>query len=216
MAGIWRWKTAQFAERNWWRQYLGGKDVETYLQWKREYWMQLIMKCEHYVDIKDANSILDAGCGPAGVFMLFQDKKTVAFDPLILLYETDLPHFRQSMYPAVQFIAQGFENLELDQHFDLVFCMNAINHVQDIEKSMDVLVSKMESGGHLVISIDAHTHTIFKHIFRLLPGDVLHPHQYDLNEYQNMLTSRGCTLMATELLKHEFFFDHYLLIAKKN
>jgi hypothetical protein len=30
-----------------------------------------------------------------------------------------------------------------------------------------------------------------------------------------MLTQRGCELLGTELLKHEFFFDHYLLVAKK-
>ena len=34
-------------------------------------------------------------------------------------------------------------------------------------------------------------------------------------EYQEMLTQRDCKMIATELLKHEFFFDHYLLIAEK-
>jgi 2-polyprenyl-3-methyl-5-hydroxy-6-metoxy-1,4-benzoquinol methylase len=216
MAGIWRWKTAQFAERKWWQRYLKNKDVDTYLQWKKEYWQGLTSKCNHYFSIKKEDTILDAGCGPAGVFIAFHENKVTAFDPLLDSYENDLPHFEKKMYPNVSFENAGLEDFKSVEKFDLLFCMNAINHVHDIEKSFDNLVSLAKQNAHLIITIDAHTHTIFKKIFKLFPGDILHPHQYDLNEYQNMLIQRGCKIIGTELLKHEFFFDHYMLIAKKN
>ncbi len=215
MAGIWRWKTAQYAERKWWQQYLKNKDVTQYLNWKKEYWKNLLLKCHHYFILKTEYNILDAGCGPAGIFIAFDKNKVTAFDPLLDTYELDLNHFKKSMYPNVEFINAGLEDFSSGKMFDVIFCMNAINHVHDISKSVDKLIEHAVTGAYIVITIDAHTHTIFKKIFQLLPGDILHPHQYDLNEYQNMLTQRGCTIEGTELLKHAFFFDHYMLIAKK-
>lgn len=215
MAGIWRWKTAQFAERKWWKRYLKGKDVQSYLTWKKEYWQNLLNICQHYFFIKPNQQILDAGCGPAGMFMIFPQHEITAFDPLIEEYENDLPHFKKAMYPNVHFYKNGLEDFASDNKFDVIFCMNAINHVHDIDKSFDKLIALAAPNARIVITIDAHTHTIFKKIFTLIPGDILHPHQYDLNEYQNMLTQRGCSIQGTELLKHTFLFDHYMLIAEK-
>jgi 2-polyprenyl-3-methyl-5-hydroxy-6-metoxy-1,4-benzoquinol methylase len=215
MAGKWRWNTAQFAERKWWRNYLKNKNVESYLAWKKEYWLTLWTECLNCFSIKPHDEILDAGCGPAGMFMLFDSQKVVAFDPLINLYEQDLPHFKKAMYPNVEFVEAGLENFNYPLKFDVIFCMNAINHVHNIEKSYDQLVSFTSSDAHIVVTIDAHNHSFFKWLFKLLPGDILHPHQYDLKEYEAMLTSRDCELVISKLLKHEFFFDHYLMIAKK-
>ena len=49
------------------------------------------------------------------------------------------------------------------------------------------LVKLTKSGGKLIVSIDAHNYQLFKHVFRLITGDILHPHQYDLKEYKKML-----------------------------
>lgn len=216
MAGIWRWKTAQYAERKWWQRYLKNKAVVPYLTWKKAYWETLLSTCHHYFVLKPEQLILDAGCGPAGVFIALPNHNVTAFDPLIEEYENDLPHFKKNMYPNVQFVKAGLEEFSTDKTFDIIFCMNAINHVHDIKQSTDRLVSFASAGSYIIITIDAHTHSIFKKIFRLLPGDILHPHQYDLNEYQRMFTSRGCSIEGTELLKHTFLFDHYMLIVRKN
>jgi 2-polyprenyl-6-hydroxyphenyl methylase/3-demethylubiquinone-9 3-methyltransferase len=71
----------------------------------------------------------------------------------------------------------------------------------------------LKPNGQLVITIDAHNHSFFKNLFRAIPGDVLHPHQYDLNEYNQFLTSRNLKIVKTEKLKSEFFFNHYLQVA---
>ncbi len=216
MSGKWRWQTAQYAERKWWQNYLKHKNVQDYLVWKKKYWQNLIDICSKHMKVEPSMKILDAGCGPAGMFMLFDQQDTVAFDPLIEAYEKDLPHFNKNMYPLVRFVQAGLENFALNEKFDVLFCMNAINHVHDINLSFDNLINHAQKDSWLVVTIDAHNHTFFKSLFRLVPGDILHPHQYDLKEYQDMLTSRNCTLIATEHLKHEFFFDHYMLIARKN
>jgi 2-polyprenyl-3-methyl-5-hydroxy-6-metoxy-1,4-benzoquinol methylase len=215
MAGKWRWNTAQFAERKWWQNYLKNKEVSEYLNWKKNYWNNLLQKCNPFFSIDEKDTILDAGCGPAGMFMLFDKNNTTAFDPLIDTYENDLPHFKKSDYPSVTFINKELEDISIHEKFDKIFCMNAINHVHDIELSYDNLIHLAKAEAYIIVTIDAHNHSFFKKLFRLLPGDILHPHQYDLKEYEKFLTSRNCDLIQSIHLKHDFFFDHYMLIAKK-
>jgi 2-polyprenyl-6-hydroxyphenyl methylase/3-demethylubiquinone-9 3-methyltransferase len=214
MSGKWRWNTAQFAERKWWQNYLKNKDVKEYLIWKKNYWQQLLNRCLPFISISPSDKILDAGCGPAGIFMLFPENETTAYDPLIESYENDLPHFNTSMYPNVHFVKSGLEDFIPKEKFDTIFCMNAINHVHDIDKSYDNLMACGHTGSFVIITIDAHNHSLFKFLFRLLPGDILHPHQYDLAEYKKLMTDRNCEILATEHLKHEFFFNHYMLIGR--
>ena len=96
-----RWKIAQFFEKWWWKRYLKPKNKEEYLAWKRDYWINFL----HRADIKVPVSAttLDAGCGPAGIFMVMPEKST-AIDPLLSSYEADLPHFRRTDYPQVHFV----------------------------------------------------------------------------------------------------------------
>jgi 2-polyprenyl-6-hydroxyphenyl methylase/3-demethylubiquinone-9 3-methyltransferase len=50
----------------------------------------------------------------------------------------------------------------------------------------------------------------------LVPGDILHPHQYDLAEYVAMLTRRGVEVQTQLLKKKEKIFNYYILVGKKN
>lgn len=214
MANKWRWNLAQFAELKWWKNYLKDKKPEEYLSWKKDYWNDLLTHCN--ISTHSNRKVLDAGCGPSGMFMMFSEHECVAFDPLIEEYDKTLPHFSYSRYPKVQFVKAGLENFRSKKKFDLIFCMNAINHVQDIRESMRNLVFHAHPGAQIVVSIDAHNFSFFKFLFRLLPGDILHPHQYDLKEYLTMITDSGCRIQHSFCLKKEFFFDHYVVVAIKN
>jgi 2-polyprenyl-3-methyl-5-hydroxy-6-metoxy-1,4-benzoquinol methylase len=211
-----RWRVAQAFEARWWKKYLAHKDVTTYLTWKKGYWDKILKLIEKSVNIQHVKQILDAGCGPAGIFIAFPDKQVTAFDPLLDDYEQTLPHFKREMYPNVKFLTETLENFKSDDQFDVVFCMNAINHVSQLEDSFLTLYNNCKSGGRIVVSIDAHNYGFFKTLFKAQPADILHPHQYDLAEYEKMVTSPGCTIIQTELIKKEFFFNHYILVALKN
>jgi len=93
--------------------------------------------------------------------------------------------------------------------------MNAINHVDNIHAGIDALVAALKPEGQLLISTDVHRNNILKKIFQALPGDILHPHQYDINEYKNMLLSRGLVLKTEKILKHEFIFDYVAWVFEK-
>ncbi len=214
MANI-RWQIAQAAEIRWWQNYLKNKKVGDYKNWKKIYWKNLLdtLKVE-----TDGKKILDAGCGPTGIFMLFDSKNgqtVAALDPLLEHYEQKLPHFKRADYPNVTFLAKPLEDFGVKNEYDLIFCINAINHVSDLAASFDALVAAAQTGATLVVSIDAHNFQPLKHIFRALPGDILHPHQFDLEEYKTMLEKRSCEIKNEILYKSEFIFNYYFLIAHK-
>ena len=209
-----RWKIAQAAEIRWWQNYLKKKPKADYLVWKKNYWQTLLEKLN--LKFSAGEKILDAGCGPAGMFMVLDDYETDAMDPLLKDYEEKLEHFTQAQYPKIRFFSEPLETFSPKKKYTKVFCLNAINHVADLDLSFDKLIDFTEDGGTLIVSIDAHNHGFFKKIFRLLPGDILHPHQYDLAEYQKMLTDRGCTIEQSVLYNEEFFFNYFILVAKKD
>ncbi len=208
-----RWKIAQAAEIRWWQNYLKKKPKADYLQWKKEYWSQLLQ--ETGVQINKGDRIFDVGCGPAGIFIIFNEQQIEALDPLLDQYEEKLNHFNPKDYPNTHFINLPFEEYKPQQPFDKVFCLNAINHVSDLNLCFDLLTASVARGGTLVCSIDAHNHSFFKYLFRLIPGDVLHPHQYDLEEYKKMLTDRGFTIQKSILKDKQFFFNYFVLVATK-
>lgn len=232
-----RWNVAQAMEIRWWQRYLKNRDITDYHIWKGAYWHQFLKeigfeKKELIEKIKHQNldnqrvtegggipTLLDAGCGPAGIFMIFDGADAAlridALDPLLNEYEEKLPHFKKSNYPQTQFLAKPLEQLEVRERYDFIFCINAINHVADLQKSFVQLVNAAKRGATLVVSIDAHNFQLLKHLFRLVPGDILHPHQYDLTEYEAMLANCGCRVEKSILSKKEFIFNYYILIATK-
>lgn len=212
MASSLRWKIAQWAEIRWWKRYLKNKDQATYTQWKKDYWENLLAQLGENLKLSNDDVVLDAGCGPSGIYTILEDQEVVAIDPLLNEYK----HlFNINDYPNTQFIEKSLEDYQGSNVYNIVFCMNVINHVQDIQKSTDNLIESLKPKGQLLLTIDAHNYSFFKHIFRLLPGDILHPHQYDLQEYEEMLTKRGMKIVKTVHIKKAFFFDHYLLLAEK-
>ena len=209
-----RWKIAQAAEIRWWQNYLNKKPKADYLTWKKDYWQKLLDKCELDFSSKK-EKVLDAGCGPAGMFMALPHQDVDAMDPLLDDYETKLEHFSKKDYPNVRFFNSPLETFSPSEKYDTVFCLNAINHVSDLDLCFDQLISFTKEGGTLVVSIDAHNYSFFKNIFRVLPGDILHPHQYDLKEYQQMMLDRGCTIEKTILYNEEFFFNYFILVCNR-
>ena len=208
-----RWRIAQALEIRWWKGYLKDKDKTEYLDWKRAYWTSFLKKID--IEAEADERILDAGCGPAGIFLVLTEQEVVAVDPLLDKYKQNLPHFRPEEYPHVQFITSPLETFAPQAPFDTVFCLNAINHVNDLNAAFDALVAATRPGGKLIVSIDAHNYRLFQRIFQLIPGDVLHPHQYSLQEYQAMLTERGCSVDYTILYDEAFFFNYYVIVATK-
>lgn len=208
-----RWKIAQWFERQWWIRYLSDKNEGSYLEWKVAYWKDFLGKIGMF-DLT-GKEVLDAGCGPAGIFIALKEARTTATDPLLRHYEKALRPFNMSDHPGVRFLESKIEDLAHSPAYDVVFCLNAINHVEDIDKAYHVLVSVLKPGGTLVMSIDSHNYLFPKWLFRTLHLDILHPHQYSIREYASALLHRGLRCDREIILKRGLIFNYYALIGEK-
>ena len=211
-----RWKIAQWFENKWWKHYLRKKDTKKYLEWKNKYWQDFLHKISFKIDPN--SNVLDIGCGPAGIYILSNKDKTnnwTALDPLILEYE-NLTIFNQSSYSKVNFITNSFENYNTDNKFDIIFCINAINHFKNIDNNLSKLNRLLSSNSKLILSIDTHNFKFLKWIFYAAPFDILHPHQYTEIEYEQKFKKRGFSIINKQLIKKEFIFSYYSYILKSN
>jgi len=203
-----RWRTAQWLERRWWRRYLKGKSPEEYLTDKRAYWARTLTELNW--ETVPGRRVIDAGCGPAGIFIHLNDKESVAaLDPLLDKYEDDLPIFNRSDYPAVNFLHQPLEaDLPDAQTFEAIYCFNAINHVADWGLALDSLTAMAAPGARMIMTSDVHRHGWLMPIFKALPGDALHPQQHDAAAYRSALEQRGWTIDQEMILRTEAIFEY--------
>jgi SAM-dependent methyltransferase len=206
-----RWKVAQWFERQWWRWYLGSKDKTSYLVWKRAYWADFLRSLD--IHLAPGGRIADLGCGPAGLFILFDATHEVeAVDPLIHHYSKQLVHFNQAEYPNTRFVESALETWRPSGVWQAIFCINAINHVSEIEMALASIKNAWAPGQTLVITTDAHRRKWLQRIFALAPGDILHPHQYTLKGYLDLITHAGFPKPETKLIKREGIFDYYAFV----
>lgn len=206
-----RWRLAQFLEFRWWRTYLRSKPPATYLADKTAYWDRLLTELEW--DVVPGARVLDAGCGPAGVFIYLRGRQSVtALDPLLQQYE-ELPIFKRSDYPEIDFIAEPLEEYVSEKPYAAIYCFNAINHVHDWAASLDALTAAAGRGTRLLLTSDVHRHRWLQPVFRLLPGDALHPQQHGAEAYRTALSDRGWKLERERVLRRETIFEYRAWVA---
>lgn len=199
-----RWRVAQFLERRWWKSYLSKKNPKDYHEWKTSYWIKFLEDLKF--DKPDGLRILDAGCGPAGIFIILQGNDVHAVDPLIDSY-AGFDHFKMNDYPWVTFHPFPFEEYS-SSPFDIVFCINAINHFNDLTAGYKNLFAHIKPTGRLIVSTDCHRYSFFKYLFRLLRFDALHPHQNDQGEHEQIITQLGGKIENCAVSRHDFFFNY--------
>jgi len=209
-----KWRIAQKLERLWWKRYLHKQSPEEYSAWKNAYWEKLYGNFAIEIDLKPNALITDLGCGTAGIYTIFKNYKVVAVDPLIDTYEQDLHVFDKQHYQNTTFVNSTIEEFNHPEKFDLICCLNAINHVSNLELAFKKLTDLSKPGTYCLLSIDAHNSNFLKHLFRAVPGDALHPHQQDLKEYQAMMKHVGFEIVETKLYKKHPIFNYYLILGK--
>jgi SAM-dependent methyltransferase len=114
----------------------------------------------------DGKKVLDIGCGPRGSLEWCKNAKTkIGLDPISSKYQK-IGASRHKM----EYVESGSEEIPFeDGFFDAVFCVNAIDHVRDIERSVEEIKRVTRKGGKLVMVTE-------------LGGevDVRHPHSLGL------------------------------------
>ena len=208
-----QWLLAQWAELRWWKRYLKKREPAKYLLWKSEYWLRFLEICK-LPSLSPGARVLDAGCGPAGIFMALSHYRVDAIDPLLAEYAR-LPHFRPDNYPWVRFYPVTLESFPGEETYDLVFCVNAINHMEDVTRSAGLLYACLKPGGVLVVSADVHKYRALRCLFRLLPLDVMHPFQEDHRGYRTLFSGAGFSELNGFRYKKGLIFDYWVWKLQK-
>lgn len=216
MASPLKWRIAQRLEIWWWKQYLRNQSKEEYFGWKTEYWNRFIRDYHPQAHQKNGLNILDAGCGPAGIFSVLDKHRVMAIDPLLHKYREEIGQFQESDYPWTEFVCSDMESFSHSDTFDIIFSVNAINHVHDLEGALLNLNGLLSASGTLVLTTDCHNTKLLKPLFRAIPGDALHPHQHNRADYEIMIKQAGFNILKTERIKKAPIFDYYLFIAAKS
>jgi 2-polyprenyl-6-hydroxyphenyl methylase/3-demethylubiquinone-9 3-methyltransferase len=209
-----RWRLAQWLEIRWWQGYLARKKPTAYRRQKVAYWQRLLRQMR--LQVPASAQLLDAGCGPAGIFLAFPDQAVDALDPLIEQYQARIAHFEQARHPLTHFLPIPLEALTVTAKYDYLFCLNAINHVGDWALSLDCLSRAAKPGATLLLGVDVHNKRWLKPLFRLLPGDALHPHQHERAEYRQALRARGWQIVQEHTWSEGLIFDYWLVRAVKS
>ena len=129
-------------------------------------------------------------------------------------YEQELEIFNRSAYPNVNFLHQALETQIPGADFEAIYCFNAINHVADWERALDVLTAAAAPGARMILTSDVHRHRWLQPVFRLLPGDLLHPQQHGPEAYRSALTNRGWIVEQETVLKREAIFNYVAWVAR--
>ncbi len=209
------WQLAQRLEWWWWKRYLKNKNPEEYLAWKKKYWKDFLQNLPDDLHFLAGKKIMDAGCGPAGIFIILEDNDVTALDPLMGQY-LSLPHFEESKYPYCTFLHKSLEDFSSAENFEYIFSLNAINHVADLPISLKNIYSNLKVGGKAIISTDVHRFQVLKFLLRIVPTDALHPQQHDKSDYLYLLQDIGFKNIRVVPLKPENpMFDYICFIAEK-
>ncbi len=207
-----KWKLAQYLEVRWWKNYQKKLGKE-YLGNKKDYWQKILAAADISAPVN--KDVLDVGCGPSGIYTVMDGNRVQAVDPLLDQYESAIDFFTQNNYPEVHFFAQPFEDFDVVQTYDHVYCLNAINHFRDIEVSVQKLYACLRPGGTLLVGIDGHRHGFLKKIFQTIHMDLLHPVQMSLADYEALFSKRGFTTQKTVQYTTGNIFNYYLLKLTK-
>lgn len=207
-----KWWLAQFLEKKWWTYYLRSKSPEEYLHKKKIYWHKVLKTVE--VSVSPIDSVIDLGCGPAGIFTIFDGiNPVIGVDPLMDYYQQAFKALFDQ-YHHTHFMTSALENFTSPTKSQWVFCMNAINHVQDINACFEQIKQCGTAQSTYIISSDLHRNYWPKKMLQLLPFDMLHPKQMDKNDFESLMRSHGFSLMRRYTLDRKFLFDYEVYVLK--
>ena len=208
-----RWKIAQFAERWWWKSYLSKKDPAEYREWKEGYWLSVLQKIG-YKKEDFYGRIADIGCGPNGIFQLFEKSHQISLiDPLLddyILFDTFNTPSKSELF------SMKIEDFEGRIDHEFIFCFNAINHMRDMSSALQKMVDILSENGTLILSCDVHNWSLFYQTFRIIPGDILHPHQITKKEMDSLLNRHGLAINQCQLLNKKAIFSEYVWVCTKS
>ena len=192
-----KWKTAQKHELGCWISIIDKLRDEKYLSIKSEFWEKTLneLNFSKRFSSKEELKIIDIGCGPSGI-LTYLAKKEMAnnwylkgIDPLIDEY--------LRLSPNIKNLPVNWENTKLEdfnsnKRYNVIFCLNAADHCDNLKQFINALDKLLEDNGACYFSVNCHIRNSTAKLWRKYNKiiDPMHPYQYTVNEYMELLSEK--------------------------
>jgi ubiquinone/menaquinone biosynthesis C-methylase UbiE len=194
-----RWSQAQTKEDAFWQR---GGVLESQMN-------RVIGRYKPVIDnisgeIRPNSVILDVGCGPTCAIQLFGPGFKIFLDPLMNSYKKTY----KIRLPEGDKISGTAERIPLkDNSIDVVFCVNALDHMISPEMALDEIRRILKKDGFFILGLFIHpgfTAIARRFIEKYLPflREDAHPYSYTKKSIR-------------ELLKNFFFIQNEMLVYRK-
>jgi ubiquinone/menaquinone biosynthesis C-methylase UbiE len=131
--------------------------------------------------IKEDNRLLDVGAGPISFLSVVgTGREKVAVDTLSDAYKKKFNRDDSVVYVNSESEALNME----DNYFDVVFCLNALDHFKDYYKSIAEMIRVLKMGGILYLEYE-NTTPLMRKMCAMgyeKPLSIFHPHLLDNDE----------------------------------
>lgn len=167
------WERIQAIER----AYHARKQPGPTLEIKLVYWRRILdaVRSEG-VAVGSDSRVLDMGCGGTSLLLALEQGRLTGVDPLMDFYLDKFPSLAGAPVTWLSGTAEAFRS---PAPFDVVFLINALDHVRSPARAALNLSRLVAPGGHLVLVLNAHTTRVARGYFALFHHliDPPHPHQ---------------------------------------
>jgi len=184
---------------------------------KKIYLRRILQMLGLDVDTLKGKTVLNVGCGPAGMFILLNESNVTALDPLLDKYDQTLASFNKSDYPHTRFISRLVEEYSPTQKYDFIFAINMLDHVNNLTQTAMVLHSALKAeDGQLIVLVDSHRSRLLKLLMKIIPVNPLHPNSLSLEDYLKIFQNHNLTCTRQLIFAKKLFFDYQLLVFRKD
>jgi len=190
-----------------------------------------------YLDIKDGDKILDAGCGEGFYTMIISNLWKCEITSID--YDTEILNKAKKWLPNSDKIIVRQESLyeikSSDNYFDKVLCTEVIEHLEDDKKAISELKRVLKTGGTLALTVPNKNYPLlwdplnkireslglghFNPLNGFWGGIWAYDHKrlYLPKEIEEVVCSCGFEIKKTEALTHFGIpFNHLVLYVGKN
>lgn len=168
-----RWTEVQQGEVD----YHLAKDAGSIRRYTLPYWRALIERLPEEIRFDDDTRVLDLGCGGCGILLGLERGRLIGVDPLMDRYLKKFPFLAER--GDIEWVSGAAEEVRFDEPFDVVFCINALDHVYDPGRVVRNIAESLRPGGHCVVTMNSHNTRLFRAyyawFYRLI--DSHHPYQ---------------------------------------
>jgi SAM-dependent methyltransferase len=152
------WKDSQKNELYFWESQF-KKNNEDQVQRNAYYLSKMEGHCDMIKRFVEENkledkTVMDLGSGPEGILHVIDCKYKIAVDPLMREFRSLGYDISANGVNAYTLKAEDlFEHFGED-YFDVIFCLNSIDHHQDPKLVIDQCYKVLKPGGHLILLTD--------------------------------------------------------------